>query len=232
MLNGGGSTVSAAGNILTLTLALTFQPSFIGQKNIYMDAANPYETVNWQQEGTWFSAPVPAISVTPSSGIATQQTFSLQVTDGLGVTDLSTVGILLNSTTGTAGACAVTYNRAQNALMLSTDAGAQPAEFDRFQTRQRDAAEQPVRVERGRIERIGVREHVDAQRCVEFPTCVQRSEELIRRGDRRLSDGELAAAGCMGLAAGCDYGSDSVVGRRRAAKVQLPGDGFPGSRPI
>ena len=127
VLNGGGSSVSANGNTLTLSLALTFQPAFIGPKNIYMDAANPYETVNWQAEGTWVAAPAPAISVTPSSGIATQQTFSLQVSDALGATDLSTVGILFNSTTSTAGACAVTYNRAQNALMLLTDAGAQPA---------------------------------------------------------------------------------------------------------
>jgi hypothetical protein len=127
VLNGAGSSVSVAGNTLTLSLALTFQPAFLGQKNIYMDAANPYEIVNWQLEGTWVSAPVPAISVTPSAGIATQQTFSLQVTDALGVTDLSTIGILFNSSTSTAGACAVTYNRAQNALMLLTDAGAQPA---------------------------------------------------------------------------------------------------------
>jgi hypothetical protein len=127
VLNGGGSSVSTTGNTLTLSLALTFQAAFIGQKNIYMDAANPYETVSWQAVGTWALATVPAISVTPTSGIATQQTFSLQVTDALGAADLITVGILFNSSTSTAGACAITYNRVQNALMLLTDAGAQPA---------------------------------------------------------------------------------------------------------
>ena len=131
VLTGSGSSVTLSGNTLTLNLTLTFQPAFAGTKNVYMNAANPFETVNFQLEGTWITAAPPSMSVTPSSGNATQQTFSLQVSDPVGTADLVTVGLLFNSTTSptvsTTGACAVTYNRAQNALMLLTDAGAAPA---------------------------------------------------------------------------------------------------------
>ena len=127
VLSGSGSSVSQSGNTLTLNLTLTFQTAFTGAKIVYMDAANPYETVSWQAEGTWVAAAAPAMSITPSSGSATQQTFSLQVSDPFGAADLASVGLMLNSTTSMAGACAVTYNRGQNALMLLTDTGAQPA---------------------------------------------------------------------------------------------------------
>ncbi|HTC86766.1 MAG TPA: hypothetical protein VK686_00640, partial [Bryobacteraceae bacterium] len=43
-----------SGNTLTLTLPMTFQPAYVGAKNIYMydsdaSGANSF----WQQEGTW-----------------------------------------------------------------------------------------------------------------------------------------------------------------------------------
>ena len=126
VLSGSGSSVSSAGNTLTLSLSLTFEPAFTGTKNVYMDATSPSETVAWQSEGVWVSAAAPGILVTPSSGSATQQTFSLQVTDPLGAGDLVTLGLLFNSTASMVNACAVTYNRAQNTLMLLTDSGTQP----------------------------------------------------------------------------------------------------------
>ena len=55
-LNGSGSTVSSSGNTLTVNLALTFLAAFTGTKNVYMDATNPFETVNWQSVGTWITA--------------------------------------------------------------------------------------------------------------------------------------------------------------------------------
>jgi hypothetical protein len=128
VLNGGASSVSLSGDILTLTLALSFQPAFGGAKNIYMQAANPYQTTAWQAEGTWTVAGTIALAVTPSSGNATQQTFAFQYTDSIGATDLTTVGALFDTTSSSvAAACMVTYNRAQNTLALATDAGAQPA---------------------------------------------------------------------------------------------------------
>ena len=113
ILTGSGSSVTLSGNTLTLNLTLTFQTAFAGTKNVYMSAANAFETVNFQLEGTWITAAAPSMSVTPSSGNATQQTFSLQVSDPVGTADLVTVGLLFNSTTSptvsTTAACAVTY---------------------------------------------------------------------------------------------------------------------------
>ena len=126
-LSGSGSSVSLSANTLTLDLALTFQTAFTGAKNVYMEAANPYETLSWQAVGAWVAVAPPAMSVSPASGNATQQTFNLQVSDPLGAADLTSVGLLFNSTASVAAACAVTYNRAQNTLTLLTDAGAPPA---------------------------------------------------------------------------------------------------------
>ncbi len=119
--------MSLSGNILTLTLALTFQPAFCGVKNIYMQAGNPYQITAWQAEGTWTVPPTLSLALTPTSGSATQQTFTAQITDSFGGTDVTTVGVMINTTSAAASACAVMYNRAQNTLALLTDAGATPA---------------------------------------------------------------------------------------------------------
>ena len=127
ILNGGGSSVTLSGNILTLTLALTFQPAFTGAKNVYMQAANLSLTTPWQTEGTWTVPASISMFVTPSSGAGAQQTFSLQFNDSSGAADLTTVGVSIGASTSTASACVVVYNRAQNALALLTDSGTMPA---------------------------------------------------------------------------------------------------------
>ena len=126
-LVGSSSTVTVSGNVLTLGLQITFLPAFAGAKDLYMNAVDPYQTVTFTQEGTWTTAVAINMAVTPVSGSGTQQTFSLQVTDSLGATDLTTAGLLVNSSVSLTPACAVVYNRALNTLALLTDAGAQPA---------------------------------------------------------------------------------------------------------
>jgi hypothetical protein len=127
-LNGGGSSLSIAGNTLTLNLALTFLPAFAGAKNIYMQAVNPNGTVAWQWDGSWtVGAQVQTVSVTPSSGSGSSQTFTFLYTDTAGAPDLTSVSVLINSSLSAAAACSVIYNRAQNSLALLMDSGAQPA---------------------------------------------------------------------------------------------------------
>lgn len=126
-ITGSSSSASVSGNTLTVSLQIAFLPAFAGVKNIYMEAADASQNVNWTAEGTWATTATVAMSVTPSSGSGSQQTFSVQVTDSLGATDLTTVGFLINSSASTISACAVIYNPAQNTLALLTDAGAQPA---------------------------------------------------------------------------------------------------------
>ena len=126
-LNGAGSSVSISGNLLTLTLALTFQPAFQGAKTIYMQATNPSGTTSWQAEGTWNVQFGPsAVSVSPASGSGSSQVFAFQFSDTGGATDLTSVSVLFNASASTVSACSVTYVRAQNTLALLTDAGASP----------------------------------------------------------------------------------------------------------
>jgi hypothetical protein len=129
-LNGGGSSVSVAGNVLTLNLALTFSVSFSGAKNIYLYAAGSAGNSGWQPMGTW-TVPatvsgVTVVSVSPSSGSGSQQTFTLQFADGAGATDLSTVWVYINASlaSNSANSCLVYYSRAANQLNLEADSGA------------------------------------------------------------------------------------------------------------
>jgi hypothetical protein len=53
-LDGAGSSTSGSGNVLTLSISLSFKPSFADTKNTYLaawDAANA--TSNWQLGGSW-----------------------------------------------------------------------------------------------------------------------------------------------------------------------------------
>ena len=126
-LSGSGSSVSITGTVLTLNLALAFQPAFGGNKNVYMQAVSPFGTAAWQQEGVWtVPAQVQVVSVTPSSGSGFSQTFGLQYSDTAGSTDIASVSVLVNSSLSTAAACSVVYTRASNALALLTDSGALP----------------------------------------------------------------------------------------------------------
>jgi len=128
ILNGAGSSVTTSGTTLTLNLALTFQTVYGGVKNVYMDAVDALGTSGWQQRGTWtVPVTVQAVSVTPASGSGITQTFSLQVSDTAGATDLTSVSLLVNSTLSAIAGCEVDYARAQNSLSLLTDSGGQPS---------------------------------------------------------------------------------------------------------
>ena len=50
-ISGTGSSVSASGNTLTLTLAITFKPAFGGNKAVYMAARSNTQNSGWQVVG-------------------------------------------------------------------------------------------------------------------------------------------------------------------------------------
>jgi len=62
ILNGAGSSVSAAGNVLTLNLAISFQAPMAGAANIYMQSANLSASTGWNLTGNWT---VPVMIVSP-----------------------------------------------------------------------------------------------------------------------------------------------------------------------
>ena len=52
-INGGGTSVSASGDILAVTLSITFQAGFAGSKPVSMWAGDHVMGTGWQMRGTW-----------------------------------------------------------------------------------------------------------------------------------------------------------------------------------
>jgi len=126
ILNGSGSSVSLAGNVLTLSLSLTFQQAaFSGSKNIYLQATSPFGLSGWQQRGTWTvpTGPPTIVSVTPSSGSGSSQTFSFVYSDQKGYASITTLQTIINSSRSVSASCYLWHYPGTNALYLSNDAG-------------------------------------------------------------------------------------------------------------
>jgi trimeric autotransporter adhesin len=127
-INAGSTTVSLSSTGLLLTLPITFGSAFGGTKNMNAYAAGTSANSGWQTVGTW-SVPasvtgVTAVSVSPASGSALQQSFAVQYSDGAGATDLSTMFVWFNATSSSAvSSCMVEYYRPSNILYLLNDAG-------------------------------------------------------------------------------------------------------------
>jgi hypothetical protein len=109
-------------------LALTFNASFAGSKNIYgwaQDNANANS--GWQQIGSWTptvsATPPSVLSVSPSSGSGNTQTFVFKYSDPNGFGYMHQVEQIVNSTVSYAGGCATTYVQPWNAIFLMNDAG-------------------------------------------------------------------------------------------------------------
>ncbi len=123
LLNGAGSSTAVSGNVLTLNLAITFR-NFGGTQNIYLQAASQSGATGWVQEGVWTVPPGPPtpLSVTPSSGSGTSQTFAFQFSDGKGYSALVSVSVIINSTAVGAGGCYVLYYPTSKLIYLTNDA--------------------------------------------------------------------------------------------------------------
>ena len=127
-LSGTGSSATTSGNIATVTLALTFQPAFAGTKNTYGYVQNAAGlNSGWQTLGTW-TVPAGApqvVSVTPSSGSGTTQTFSFVYSDPAGASDFVSTQALFNTLLGAANACWLWVDPVHAAAYLANDAGTQ-----------------------------------------------------------------------------------------------------------
>src|SRR6202034_3101370 len=97
-----GSSFSTSGDNLTLNVALTFSGTFTGSKNVYMYARGKTTNSGWVTEGTWIPAPGPltVVSLTPNSGTGLTRTFAMVFGDPNGLSDLSEVLFLFNTTLG------------------------------------------------------------------------------------------------------------------------------------
>ncbi|HEY1757189.1 MAG TPA: hypothetical protein VGG72_17580 [Bryobacteraceae bacterium] len=130
-ISGTGSSVSASGNTLTLTLAITFTPAFAGNKIFYTAARSATENSGWQALGTWNVPGLvtlgPAVGgVTPGESVTAGQTFTFTFTDTNGYADLAVVDILTNGFLDAINACYVAYvptSASAGYLYLVDDAG-------------------------------------------------------------------------------------------------------------
>jgi hypothetical protein len=101
-INGPGSSVSASGNTLTLTLAITFKAPFEGNKAVYMAARSNTQNSGWQALGTWdvpgaaFVGPAVG-TVSPARSTSMGQTYTFTFTDSNGFADLFVLDVLTNS---------------------------------------------------------------------------------------------------------------------------------------
>jgi hypothetical protein len=129
-INVATATVAAGGNTLTLSLAMTFQAAFAGDKNVYLRAIDISGKASaWQQLGVWtvgntVGALAP-VSVTPSSGSGASQSFALDYSDTAAAASLGQVWVYFNATLANpaSNACLLFYTLATNQISLLGDDG-------------------------------------------------------------------------------------------------------------
>jgi hypothetical protein len=127
-ISGATSSVTVSGNSLRVAVTIAFRAAFAATENIYINAtSNEGQTSGGlTAKGTWNTtanvAPT-AVSVTPSSGTGTSQTFSFVFADANGYQDLNTVSAIFNTSTATANACYLYYVKSSNLLYLENNGG-------------------------------------------------------------------------------------------------------------
>ena len=126
IVNGAGSSVSLAGNIMTLNISLTFQSTFSGSDSVYMYAADAGANTGWVSRGTWnvvIPPPQPsADSVSPNSSSGSSQTFTFVFSDNQSASNLVGMGMMFNTTSATfTNACYVVYDRNAGTIALVWD---------------------------------------------------------------------------------------------------------------
>ena len=102
-INGSGSSMMGNGNTLTVNLAITFNASFGGNKQIIMSAGDAVSNANsgWQPSGVVGVLPVPTNGpqvggVNPGHSSGTGQIYTFTFTDTNGWQDITLVDVLTN----------------------------------------------------------------------------------------------------------------------------------------
>jgi hypothetical protein len=126
-VNVATATVAQSGDTLTWNVAMTFQPAFAVQQNIYLHAVDISGTnTGWQQLGATMAvtAGTPAaVSVTPGSGSGARETFALQYSDTGGAASLQQVWVYFDAALANpaSNACMLYYSAATNQINLLND---------------------------------------------------------------------------------------------------------------
>lgn len=124
-------SVSLSGNSMSLTVQISFKPTFSGAKTIWLLAEDLAGAQNngsaWQALGTWTTTTANAaptvVSVSPNAGSGANQSFTFNFADPNGYGDLRRGLFIISSALNAAGACFGEYNRTTNNIGLVNDAG-------------------------------------------------------------------------------------------------------------
>jgi hypothetical protein len=127
-VSGVGSGVTPSGNTLTLTLAVSFEAAFNGAQDIY-GYGQSAEGLNsgFVQLGTYtvfVSSPAQtpqAVSVTPSAGTGSSQTFSFVFSDGSGAADISSIFVGFGTSIWGTNSCFLQLDSTHTLVSLTND---------------------------------------------------------------------------------------------------------------
>ena len=121
-----GAAVSAVGITLTMTVPVTFTPSFAGVKQTYLYVADAITGLGsgWQQLGSWtVGSPQPpsSVSIYPSSGAGLSASFTATYSNPSGANQTSIAAVAFVPSLGGSPACY--FSLQFGALWLMNDAG-------------------------------------------------------------------------------------------------------------
>jgi uncharacterized repeat protein (TIGR01451 family) len=126
-INLSASSVIGSGNDFTLTLAVTFLSGLSGVQQIFMATGdNAGLIAAWQRMGGWtvgsVTAPPVNVSVTPSSGTGTAQTFAFMVSSAAGWQNIAWIQISIGNS-ATPADCYLEYTAVNSHVYLNNNSG-------------------------------------------------------------------------------------------------------------
>ena len=128
-IQGAGSSAGGAGNTLTLSLNLSFNPAFGGHRIIYSAGRDVVaNNSGWRAILAWAVGPLPAISPWIANATISQpggpvSFLDLAFGDNDGWQDLDVVNMVVNDFLDGRNACYIAYSRPLNVIYLVNDAG-------------------------------------------------------------------------------------------------------------
>jgi chitinase len=131
-LNPSASSVSTAGNTLTLNLAMSFTSAYAGQKTIFGFAADTSSSTGWLTLGSWTvvaAAPIvvlpsgPTEQLTPGAGSGGSATFTARITDSTGWANVIQTDLVIGNGAGQPNVCQIEYWAPTKTISLLSSAG-------------------------------------------------------------------------------------------------------------
>jgi len=131
-ISGTGSSVSGSGNTLTLTLVITFEAAFTGNRVLYLSAQDVAgNNSGWFDLGTWnvpgaTPAGTSVTGMSPSRSDGSGQTYTFNFFDSNGFADIGVINVLINNAIDGRQACFLAFvpsSATTGSVFLVDDAG-------------------------------------------------------------------------------------------------------------